>query len=329
MYDVAAAIVVIAASVMTGMMIERWRTARQLTGAVAGGDLGRTDILDRVQAHRGEHFQQRRRFVPAPDGLANTCNAGREPLDCGGTRVARHAHRRIGVIEDHAGAAGLPGDPAQGGKHGRLAEVGNDAEPGEERGSLRVETRGAQADVQGFTLEVHGRERQRRGNRNGSRIELRALPRLRCGMVDFEDPHAVRNGGSVGVGVETCPEYHHLAGALRDRRRDGILGKASPRGDEKTQTPQYRLCGCPADRRARFVPQYLQSQRIGKNCAVFEDLVGGPVGCGAERRTAWSCSLHFGMLNRAVHRHRRHRRRAAAPSRPQRLTPTRMQPPRS
>jgi hypothetical protein len=96
-------------------------------------------------------------------------------------------------IEHQPAAAGKRGGPAQRGVERLGLEVVADAQAGDERGRARLEPGPRQALVQPLRLEVDRREGQACRDGEADLGEARALPGLRCRMIDLQHPHrAVR-----------------------------------------------------------------------------------------------------------------------------------------
>ena len=127
--------------------------------------------------------------------LANRCDPFR-PFQMGGASFVGERRRRIAVVENDLPAASEPSDGAQGRSDGVLRQVGDDAQPSEERSQGRVEAGSLQGGQQFVALKVHRRVDQGRRRSNAGIGKPAALPGLGFRMVSLENPQrGVARGG--------------------------------------------------------------------------------------------------------------------------------------
>ena len=187
----------------------------------------------------------------------------------------------VGVVE-HDLAAGQLGDEAEGRENRGLREIGNDAEPEEERAPIRIETGRAQRGAEFGALKIARGECEMRRRRDAGRREPSALLRLRRGMIDLEHAQFVFSLEAIGERVEPGAEHDDLPRALFDRLPRRLLGDAAPRRDEKAQPAAGGIFLGLRKYGLGVLAQDGQRERIGENAAALENLMRRTMAGGAE-----------------------------------------------
>ena len=211
------------------------RAARPVVGAeaqVAGPDLGAAEVLDLVEAERGQQRPQLGRVPAAAERLAEL---GHPRLEVGAVhpRLLRHLVGRRRDVEDDL-ATGDGRDRAQCRLGGLTGQVGHDSQPQEERRRPGVQTVVDEPLEGRLVLEVDTDVPDRVRHRDARLGQPRPLPRAGGGVVDL--PHAqVGVGVAVGEGVEARAQHDRLPGAPGVRRGEGVLGEPVPDRDEHPQ----------------------------------------------------------------------------------------------
>ena len=130
------------------------------------------------------------------------------------------------------------------------------------------------------------------GYRDSSIFEALAFPRLRGGMVDFEDAQAVAQCAAIRICVQPRAEHDNLTHPPLHGGRQGILREARPHGDEDSHPSSGGVLSSLASHGLGVFAQDAQGKGIGEDAALFQDLMSGAVsGCGASR-PAWLPQLH-------------------------------------
>ncbi len=224
-----------------------------------------------------------------PERFAGRGNAGREcvkgRLSSMTERVARHA-----IVEADAGTMLQASNGFERSAESFKREIGNHAEPTEERGRLGVESCPMKAFGQGHVFEIERNEGERGGNGDGSFGEQRALPLLRGGKIDFEDAER-RKWIAIGEGVKARAENDVLRDTLRHSLGETVFRIAAAHGHKGTKGAcewlhfllaiVFKAC---AEKR--------DSDWIVENRRLVEDLMDGAAAGHAECSLACATSLH-------------------------------------
>jgi len=248
----------------------------------------RTDIFYGAKAQGRQFALEFVGFKVVLEGLSHGSNTRSKRLvSHGALALVGTRSRGIEVVEHDVCATGQVGDEPQRRKDGPLRQIRHDAQPGEERLFGGIEARGDQAFFQSLPLEIDWSEGKRGRNLDCRFVEPLALPRLSCRVIDLVDTQGSSQGCAVGIGVETCPEQHHLPDTASNGNLQGTLGKARSYGDKQAQSSLGRVFPGIANRPLRVNSQDAQGQWIAEDRTVFQYLmsstVKGSAQCGPAR----------------------------------------------
>ncbi len=147
-------------------------------------------------------------------------------------------------------------------------------------------------------FEIDGRESDGFGYGDRRRFETLALPRLRCRMIDFEDPQPVEEIATVSIGIQSCAEDHKLTDSPLNRRVQSVLGKARADGDENSHSPARGMLRGIENRALGVATKNSYRQGILKNAALFQNLMSSAVRSSTPGRAAWQSFLHEENLSK-------------------------------
>jgi len=199
---------------------------------VAGVDLRGAEVFDVVEGGElGGNLAWREEEL---EGFPGEFDARREGVERE-LLEARQSRSRLTVVEDKATVGRACGDVAQGRTEGFESEIGDDTQPREESGSLRVESSINKLRGEDLVLEVNRDEDEIAWDRDAAGLEEFAFPLLCRGVVDLKDAK-VRVRVAVGEGVEACTEENVLRDSLGDGGGEQVFG-VSAAGDKKSAKP--------------------------------------------------------------------------------------------
>jgi hypothetical protein len=203
---------------------------------------------------------------------------------------------RVGVVEHDFRPARPAGEFAKRREHCRLGQVGHDAKPQHERGSVRVEPGGLKRGFHAAAFEIVSdvRDVRRFGDlRLGKPAAFFGLGRW---MIELEDAQVPGRLEPIGEGVEAGAQDQDLLHAFFDRMGRRVLGETAAHGDEQAQRPPLRPFLGERDGALGVLAQDPERQRIGEDEPPLEDLMRRPVTRRAKRGHTCVSLLHDAKL---------------------------------
>jgi len=214
------------------------------------------------------------------------------------------------IVEADAASCGQGGYGFKGRAECIPRQVGDHAEPSEERGHGCVESRAGQSLGQGSVFKVEGNIGEGGGDGDSGFSEEGAFIFLRGGKVDFEDAE-MRMRVAIGVRVKTCAENYVLGDPSGDGEGELIFGKAAARGHVGAEGARHGVLFA-IESEGKTAPEERDGERVAKDARLVEELVNGAslghTKCGtagAARFHEMECTREEGREQRTENREQR------------------------
>ena len=269
--------------------LRRWRVRRWLGGHGANArqpvdHRGYVEVIDLGQAHPPKLRVQLLWNEVAEERLARRGDPGCTLL-VRGPQSRVDAVARLAVIEDDLRPAWMSSDLPERQVDRLQREIGNHAQPREERSNVRLQSSLREPFGQILPFEVQGEVHDAVVDGDIRFIQTAPLPRLGGGMVDLEHPQSGAERVAVGEGVEPCAEHDQLPDpAVVNAGGKCALGDLRASDHEEAHAPVGFLDLGMLQKGFRIDAENLHGQGVRENAPMFQHLVRRAVRRRRERR---------------------------------------------